>query len=312
MGPMRGPFRLLRRDGIRAAALLAAGTLLAFGPDHHLLMMARAFLWPCTALFALLCLAALLKRWWWSAAAALLAAILVGTPPRAIVQAAPPPGAPVLLRVAQMNLLQHNDRHAAVVAAALGTGADVIAFQEVDTAWANALSAGLADAYPHRCLQPAVDLFGIALFSRLPLAPAVVRDLLGSPMIAATVRTPAGPVDVLAVHARSPDRHAHFRRRNEQFRALAAQAAGCSDPLVLVGDLNAVGWDDALVDLCIGTGLREHPGNLRPSWPAFAGLALAPIDHVLVRGGLALGRLDHFTIPGSDHLGLVADIVQRP
>ena len=309
---MRRLLHILPPDGVTAAALIAAGLLLAFAPDAHLPMMARAFLWPCSVLFGVLAIAAWSTGRRWSTAAALIAAILAGTPSRGLVQSTVAAGGEAALRVAQMNVLQFNDRHADVVAVALASDADVIAFEEVDPAWSAALVTGLGDAYPHRCVHPAGDLFGIAVFSRLPLGVVAVRDLLGSPMIAATVRTPAGPVDLLAVHARSPDRPAHFRLRNAQFGQLVAHVTACANPVVLVGDLNAASWDDALVTLGRATGLREHPRNLRPSWPAFAGLALVPIDHVLVHPALAVESLSHFTIPGSDHRGLLADIVRRP
>ena len=293
-----------------AALLLAAACVLAFAPDAYILMMTRAFLWPWTFAFTAVAAAALLTRRWWSAGAALSAALLVGTPPRAIEQA-PARDGRLVLRAAQMNLLQPNDRHAEVIASALATEADVISFQEVSPAWAEVLVGALGTRYPHRVLHPATNCYGIALFSRYPLHSSQVLDLNGSPMIVATLATPAGAVDVLAVHTTSPGDVGHFVRRNAQLHALPAHVAACTNPVVLIGDLNAVSWDRALVRMCMRSGLRGHPDDRRPTWPSLVGVSLAPIDHILITPGLFIADLDHFTIPGSDHRGLVARIHQR-
>lgn len=299
------------KDGpLAAAILLSAGCVLAFAPDAYILMMARSFLWPWTFAFLVLALTALFTHRWWSAGAAVLAAMLAGTPPRSIEQP-PMHGGRMALRVAQMNLLQPNDRHAEVIASALATDADVISFQEVSPAWATVLVNTLGARYPHRVLWPATNCYGIALFSRFPLDRAEVRDLHGSPMIAATVAAPSGAVDVLAVHTTSPGDLGDFMRRNRQLDALPDHLSACTHPVVLIGDLNAVCWDQALVRMCMRSGSREHPDNRRPSWPSFAGISLAPIDHILATPGLFIADIEHFRIPGSDHRGLVARIHRR-
>ena len=82
-------------------------------------------------------------------------------------------------------------------------------------------------------------------------------------------------------------------------------------PVILFGDLNTVSWDHALVDLCASTGLREHPDNVNASWPSIGGVALVPLDHVLVTDELAVAGLDMFNISGSDHRGVLAVIRSR-
>jgi endonuclease/exonuclease/phosphatase family metal-dependent hydrolase len=63
--------------------------------------------------------------------------------------------------------------------------------------------------------------------------------------------------------------------------------------------------------LCDRTGLREELGPAQATWPSFAGLALIPLDHILVTKQLAVTGLDLFSISGSDHRGVAATIRSR-
>jgi endonuclease/exonuclease/phosphatase family metal-dependent hydrolase len=61
--------------------------------------------------------------------------------------------------------------------------------------------------------------------------------------------------------------------------------------------------------LCANSGLRVGTHATTPTFPSLFGLALIPIDHMLVTPGTSVVRSGSFLIPGSDHRGLVADIV---
>ncbi len=213
--------------------------------------------------------------------------------------------------MAQMNVFQPNDDHADVIAAALASDADVISFQEVSPAWSQALLEGLGERYPFHKLVPESNCYGIALFSRLPLLRTEVLPLARRSMICAEVATEAGPVRLFSVHATSPGSYAHFRERNDQLDRLADMVKASPMPVVVLGDLNAVSWDKALVRLCDRTGLREELGPEQATWPSFAGLALIPLDHILVTQQLAVRGSDLFQISGSDHRGVVATICSR-
>lgn len=300
-------------DGpVVAGVLLAGACTITFAPDPFVLMIVRAFQWQWVLVAAGLACAALLSRWWWTAAAAgagtLLMAFPVCTPtdPQTV-------GAMSrdLVHVAQMNVLQPNDDHADVIVVARSTGADVISFQEVSPAWGRALSQGLAEDYPFHHIVPGSNCYGIALFSRLPFERITTVDLGGHPMLLAEVRTPCGPVRLLCVHATSPGSWKQFRERNAQLDELAALVNDSPVPVVLFGDLNTVSWDHAFRRLCARTGLREHGGDRRATWPSMAGIALIPLDHVLVSRELAVGEFSIFSIPGSDHRGVAAVIRSR-
>lgn len=300
------------KDGpVVGAGILVAACGLAFAPDPFLLMLARSFMIQWALLAVGVAVLAFLTRRWWSAVSACCAALLLGFPPHATVQARTVGEGAELLRVAQMNLYQPNTDHEAVLAAARATNADVISFQEVSPEWAVILDQGLVSEYPFRRMVPARNCYGIALFSKLPFADIRTVYVLGSPMLCAEVTTRSGPVRLLSVHATSPGSYTHFQRRNAQLDALAGIVNERPMPMVVFGDLNTVSWDRSLVRLCARTGLREHSDNLGATWPSFAGLALIPLDHILVTNELAVAKLASFTIAGSDHRGVTAHIRAR-
>lgn len=306
--------RLLSRwtDGpITAGVLLALGCALAFAPDPFLLMIARSFLWQWSLCAMVIAAFAFLTRRWWSGTAAVLVALLLASPPQRTVQSDSADRGEALVRVAQMNVFQPNDDHDEVIAAAMATDADVISFQEVSPTWAAVLQRGLADRYPYHRLVARNNCYGIALFSRLPFLRVDVLPLQCRSMLCAEVATSAGPVRLLSVHATSPGSYDHYQERNAQLKELASVVNDSPMPVVLFGDLNTVSWDHALVDLCSRTGLREHADNTDATWPSFAGMALIPLDHILVTKELAVDGLDIFRISGSDHCGISAVIRSR-
>lgn len=305
---MRGALRQLAHPWTQALLLVCAGLVLAFSPDLYLFMLARAFLWPWALVFGAIALLSAGLRRWLPALAALVALMLAG-----IAQAkghAPPDGAKgqACLRIAQMNLYQYNDRHGEVIGTARGTGADLISFQEVDSAWGRALTHGLEDLYPYGLVRPQYDLYGIAVFSKLPLLGVEVLQLGVRPVITAKVRTAEGAVRIFAVHATSPGSYGEFQDRQAQLDLLAGLVAASAMPTVVVGDLNTVSWDDAFRQLCSKAGLHEGGGAPLATWPATAGLPMVPLDHVLVTPPLGVASTRSFPVPGSDHRGLVAEI----
>ena len=45
------------------------------------------------------------------------------------------------------------------------------------------------------------------------------------------------------------------------------------------------------------------------TWPTLGPMALIPLDHVLIAGGITAEHVNTFEIPGSDHRGLVSNII---
>jgi endonuclease/exonuclease/phosphatase (EEP) superfamily protein YafD len=197
---------------------------------------------------------------------------------------------------------------------------DAVIFIEVNDAWVNRLDRGLGDRYPHRFRYPRNDSRGIALYSRWPLDPAQILPLPAdsAPTIAATLRHPSGPIDLLALHLPVPFKPPLFRARNQQLDALATHLTTKPDrPTIVAGDFNLTPWSPYYDRFLHQTHLTNSRRTAQPSWPSgsrvgwLAPILGIPIDHCLVSPGLRTRRFDHGPDLGSDHLPIVIDLVVK-
>ena len=296
-----------------AVALPACSLLVALVPDGFPLITIRAFLLPGAALLLMAGVLAAMRSHTWVVDGAVLAALICSAPVFLVtLKLGHPVNAPPGLRVTQMNVHQVNTSFAGVVATARANSADLLSVQEVDARWNAALVEGLSDLYPYQLVRTGDDNYGLALFSRSPLEDAAVFDLSGLPALRATVRVNEKRVLVLAVHLRSPESPSDLKQRNSQWAALADLVNNASGPVAVVGDLNTVPWDDAARHFNANTSMTWGPCPLAATWPSIGGVALIPLDHLLVSPNLGILKPNTFLIPGSDHRGISASIAMVP
>ncbi|MBK8582885.1 MAG: endonuclease/exonuclease/phosphatase family protein [Flavobacteriales bacterium] len=294
--------------GLSIGFLVLAGVI-AFGADKIWpLLMLRAFAIPMQWGFAVFAVVLFLLRHWVLSAGVAVAAIAAW---QISIFAGPAIAIPNPcfsgLRLVQMNVLQPNTDHEGAIQAALAENPDVICFQEVDQTWTEALVKALTTKYPYRCLAPRDDLYGMALFSRFPLEGAAVQMLGPMPAIEARVQCGGMTVRLIAARLRAPESLFRLQERNAQWIRLAEWTMEDTLPTAVFGDLNTATWDDAFQAYTTTTGMKDITSNA-PTWPAFQGHALVPLDHVLLSGKLGTTGSGTFTIPGSDHLGLSTTI----
>jgi endonuclease/exonuclease/phosphatase (EEP) superfamily protein YafD len=79
-------------------------------------------------------------------------------------------------------------------------------------------------------------------------------------------------------------------------------------PLLLAGDFNAAPWSDTIEHLTRAANLLTGP-SYPATWPVFLGPLGVPIDNVFTRQPLIIDDIDALDAMGSNHRGLVADIV---
>ena len=253
-------------------------------------------------------------RRWWPAASCALGAVVAACIVLPQWCAASPTltaqPAATALRVASLNLLRGNEANVATALAAVHDAApDVVFCSEVTPQWLAGLEAGLPEL-PHRCVHGDPGYYGVALFSRWPLADARVIPLAfeWAPAIRAVVSTPAGPVGVLGVHTPRPGGSKRSAQRDEAVAAIVAVLAGLPSTHLVLGDLNTTPWNPAFTDLLANAQLRVAT-RAEPTWPAGVPRPLRlPIDHVLIGGELTADAAWAGREFGSDHLPLLATL----
>ncbi|MER5551070.1 endonuclease/exonuclease/phosphatase family protein [Streptomyces sp. NPDC002793] len=211
--------------------------------------------------------------------------------------------------VVQHNVSDVNPDPAATARALAGTGAGLIALEEVTAPALPAFEAALAADYPHHATRGTVGLW-----SKYPLTGVRLVDIRPEGVgegwnrgLRATARTPGGEVAVYVAHLPSVRIGATglASGRRDESAALLGEviAAEPLDRVILLGDLNSTLDDRGLEPV---TSLLTTPGpGFAFSWPAK--LPVARIDQILTRSA-TVTRLRSLPATGSDHLPLAADI----
>lgn len=213
------------------------------------------------------------------------------------------------LTVAGHNVGAANPHPAGTARDLAGSGADVLALQEITPAAKPLYEAALADTYPYHVTRGTVGLW-----SKLPLSGTRSVDIAMYPTrgLRTTVATDRGPLAVYVAHLGSvrvnPSAGLSTHQRDQGARALAAAvAAEPNERVVVLGDLNGTVDDRAFDDLTEQVrSVQEEAGNgFGFSWPA--SFPVARIDQILVRG---VEPRSSWVLPAtdSDHLPVAAGI----
>ncbi|WP_158550859.1 endonuclease/exonuclease/phosphatase family protein [Geodermatophilus sp. TF02-6] len=209
---------------------------------------------------------------------------------------------------------------AGVVAAARGSGADVVLLQELTPSLRTRLTAaGLDQLLPHSVEEALPGADGVGLWSRHPLVDEQHHDGLTFAAVSARLDTgdgQPGPT-VLTVHAAGPwpqsadDWVRDMAKLPGLLDQLAAQADEHGSPVLVGGDFNAT-WGNVQFRTLLQNGYRDAAEQFGAPWTATfpSGYAIPPligIDHVLVRKA-GVDDLRTVEIPGSDHRGLLVRV----
>ena len=123
---------------------------------------------------------------------------------------------------------------------------DVVLTLETDQVWQEALKPIEAD-YPYRVAVPQDNLYGMHLYSRLPLADTEVKFILSdeTPSIHATIRLRSGlSVQLYCLHPKppSPTEAKDSTLRDAELLIVGDQIKDIDESCIVMGDLNDVAW----------------------------------------------------------------------
>ncbi|MGX8264265.1 endonuclease/exonuclease/phosphatase family protein [Streptomyces cellulosae] len=213
------------------------------------------------------------------------------------------------LVVVQHNVSDDNPDPADTARALAGTGADLIALEELVPDALPAYERVLAARYPHHEVRGTVGLW-----SRYPLSGARTVDIKPAEQdepwsrgLRAVAATPHGQVAVYVAHlpsVRIVPSGMTSRGRDESAVRLGREVeAEPLDRVILLGDLNSTVDDRGLAPLTSRLEVPRH--GFAFSFPA--GLPLVRIDQVMARSATVSG-IDTLPATGSDHLPVRARI----
>lgn len=233
---------------------------------------------------------------------AVIAPMYVGAP------SSSPEGRPVRVLWANVNTEWGDPTR---VARVIGEFApDILVLAEVSQKWLATLAPALA-GYPHSEAVPREDHFGIALYSKFPLAHPEIRYLGAAevPTLVAEAESDGGRFTIVGTHPLPPSGPDNTRLRDAQLAQLPGVAAAATSPVLLLGDLNATPWCPAFQRLLRESGLRDSSRGrgVQPTWPTFMPLLGIPIDHCLLSPELTVMKKTVGPRVGSDHYPLLVE-----
>ncbi len=260
-------------------------------------------------------LALVVRRWILVAVAAagLLVVGVLWAPPFI---GSPEDAGPTEFTVMTLNLQFGGADAAQVVDIVRESGVQVLSVQELTANEQASLErAGLAVVLPYRYTAPRDRASGTGMWSAFPMSARTPLTGTWLENLSASVRTPGGPVTVVALHAGAPLSLDHGRADMDA-QTIVDQVAPLQAPLIVAGDFNATrdnrfirqlegqGFTDSAT--AAGAGLiRTWPTDMSPLPP------IVGIDHVMTRGLPHAVSARTVSVAGTDHLGLVVRLPVR-
>ncbi len=219
-------------------------------------------------------------------------------------------------RILTANVLMPNRNADDLIAMIREHQPDIFVTLETNAWWQEKLDV-LEKDYPHAIKCPLENLYGMHVYSRLPLEDSALQFLVEDdiPSIHTLVRLPCGKkVRMHFLHPTppSPTEHEESTQRDAELLVVAKSVgeAELDTPVIVAGDLNDVAWStttrlfrkiSGLLDPRIGRGMFN-------TFHADFWFARWPLDHLFHSEHFTLShiqRLPHF---GSDHFPMLVEL----
>lgn len=212
------------------------------------------------------------------------------------------------------NVLTSNRNASAFLALVEVHTPDIVVTLESDDWWQSQLDT-LQDRYPYSVKCPLDNLYGMHLYSRLPLHDACIEFLVEDdvPSIHADIELSTGKrVRAHFLHPAppSPTENEESAERDAELIMVAKSLADCRKPVIVSGDLNDVAWSETtrlfrkisgLLDPRVGRGMFNtyHADYRWVRWP---------LDHLFHSHHFTVHALKRLPYFGSDHFALYASL----
>ena len=195
---------------------------------------------------------------------------------------------------------------------------DILVTLETNAWWQQQLDVLGAD-YPYTIKCPLENLYGMHVYSRLPLEDSAIQFLIepNIPSMHALAILPSGQqVRVHFLHPAppSPSENEESTERDAELLVVAKSVVNAELPVIVAGDLNDVAWSattrlfrkiSGLLDPRVGRGMFN-------SFHADYGCVRWPLDHLFHSDHFMLKDIRRLPSFGSDHFPMLITLVYSP
>ncbi|MCH7335548.1 endonuclease/exonuclease/phosphatase family protein [Acinetobacter sp. NIPH 2699] len=205
------------------------------------------------------------------------------------------------------NVLTPNDKYHLLLQQIKNLSPDIVLTLESDSVWQQALSQ-IEQDYPYRVPVPLDNLYGMHLYSRLPLNNTEVKFILSDeiPSIHTALTLPSGlQVQLYCLHPKppSPTEAKDSTLRDAELLIVGDQIKDLDQSCIVIGDLNDVAWSrttrlfqriSGLLDPRVG---RYFMNTFHADYP----LLRWSLDHIFHSTDFGLVKMKRLPHIGSDH-----------
>lgn len=216
------------------------------------------------------------------------------------------------------NVLQTNKAYHKVLTKIEQNQPDLIITTETNTTWQQHLSF-LEKTYPYRQPVPLENLYGMHLYSRLPLSNLQVRYLVEPdiPSIRANVQLRSGEwITLFIVHPRPPvpGESKDSKDRDAEIIMVGKEARKEQGGVIVAGDFNDVAWSENTELFQKVTGYLD-PRRGRGFFNTFHAkvpIFRWPLDHIFHSNHFKLLKIERVGNVGSDHFPMFIQLQYAP
>lgn len=217
------------------------------------------------------------------------------------------------------NVLTPNRNAKGLIDQILAQDPDIVLTLESDQWWQDQLDAALEAGWPHTLKVPLDNLYGMHLYSRLPLEEAKIEWLIQDdiPSFHMWVALPCGDqVRLHTLHPRppAPNESEESLWRDAELLLVGKHIHQSEEPTLLAGDLNDVAWSRTTRRFCRVSGMldpRRGRGMFSTFHASYPWLRW-PLDHLFVSEHFTLNHMQRLKPFGSDHLPILAKVCFCP
>ncbi|PXX91607.1 endonuclease [Marinobacter vulgaris] len=234
------------------------------------------------------------------------------------VQAAEPGNEDHCVTLMVANVLTSNRNSEGLIHQVRDQQPDLLLTLESDQWWGDQLDVAFGD-WPTIIRVPLDNLYGMHLYSRLPLEEAEVKYLIQDdiPSIHGWLRLPSGDrIRLHAVHPRppAPSESEESLWRDAELLLVGREVEKGGYPAIVAGDLNDVAWSRTTRLFChVSSMLDPRRGRgMFSTFHAERWYLRWPLDHVFITEHFTLKRLCRLSAFGSDHFPILVTLCFRP
>lgn len=217
------------------------------------------------------------------------------------------------LSVLSSNVYMPNDDFRKLIEHVRNKQPDFLVTLESNEKWQKGISE-IESQYPYRKYCPLENLYGMHLYSKIPLKEVMLRFLIEDdvPSMKVKINRHGQDVTLYFLHPKppSPTENTYAKPRDVELTLVGHEIAKIKGPIIVAGDLNDVAWSPTTRKFKKISGLldpREGRGFFN-TFHAKYPLVKWPLDHVFHSKHFALVNIEKLESVGSDHYPLYTEL----